>query len=311
MSLFSICANAVADTSFPQQVQLFGNPDQTAIALIACARRAVKDLIRHNNVGWTALVSEYDFQTNSVTLTGDVTVGSPVIANVSSIGGLTPGIFYYTGNLFPNNAIIQSIGTTTITLNQNATAGGLAQSIIFGQAGYALPADFGSFVDSTMWDRSRFWSMRGPLSPQQWQMYKSSVIGKATIERRWRVKQPVQGINGTTYFFIDPTPAAGSQLVFEYNSNSPILSATGTPQKDWLADTDSCKLDEYVIELGVKYRMLRRFGYDYSVEFDEFERAADVYVANDGGMGILSISPEPDLSLIGPWNVPETGYGNQ
>jgi hypothetical protein len=153
--------------------------------------------------------------------------------------------------------------------------------------------------------------MRGPLTPQQWQLYKSSVIGKATIERRWRVKQPVAGTSGKAYFFIDPTPGDnGSALVFEYNSNSPILSVTGTPQTGWIADTDTCKLDEYIIELGVKWRMLKRFGYDYSVELDEYERAADVYVANDGGAGILSISPDPELGLIGPWNVPESGYGS-
>jgi hypothetical protein len=143
-------------------------------------------------------------------------------------------------------------------------------------------------------------------------LYKSSVIGKATLERRWRVKQEViPGKPGKTFFFIDPTPGDNnSTLVFEYNSNSPILSTVGVPQTDWMADTDTCKLDEYVVELGVKYRMLRRFGYDFSIELDEWERACDVYVANDGGAGILSISPEPNLTLIGPWNVPESGYGH-
>jgi len=301
---------------------IINNPDQTAIALLTCARRSVEDLIRHNNGGWTALISEWNFTTNAVTITGDVTLGGSIISNCSTTVGLQAGIFNYAGNMFPNNSIIQSVDSPTqITMNQNATAGGLAQRHVFGQAGYQLPTDFKSFVDSTMWDRSRFWAMRGPMTPQQWQLYKSSMMGKASIQRRWRVKQHITLMGpdnipnpqlGVTYFFIDPTPTdVGSQLVFEYNSNSPILSALGNPQKDWQADTDGCKLDEYIIELGVRWRMLKRFGYDYSTEFDEYERAADVYVANDGGAGILSISPDPDLGLIGPWNVPESGYGNQ
>jgi hypothetical protein len=310
LSLLTLANNAISDTSFVQVSQVFGNPSQQAIALLACARRAVRDLIRHNNGGWTALISEYDFQTKTVTVTGDITQGSPVIINIPNTATLTAGIFGYSGPDFPNNTVIKSVdGVNQVTMNQNAVATDIGATITFPQAGYALPTDFGSFVDSTMWDRSRFWAMRGPMTPQQWQLYKSSVIGKATLERRWRVKQPVGGIDGTSYFFIDPTPGdTGSALVFEYNSNSPIMSGV-IPRTDWVTDADTCKLSEYVLELGVKWRMLKRFGYDYSVELDEYERAVDVYAANDGGAGILSISPEPDLSLIGPWNVPESGYG--
>lgn len=312
MSLLSIVNNAVSDTSFVQVSQVFGNPSQTAIALLACARRAVKDLMRHNNGGWTALISEYNFQTNSITTQGDVTAGSPTIVNIPNTVGLQAGLFTYSGGDFPNNTIIQNVDSVSqVTMTQNAVNTNVGATVIFAQSGYPLPADFGSFIDETMWDRSRYWQMRGPLNPQQWQMYKSSVIGRATIQRRWRIKQPVGGTQGTTYFFIDPTPTDDdSPLVFEYQSNAPILTTSGVPHTDWTTDADTCKLDEYIIELGVKWRMLKRFGYDYSVELDEYERAADVYTARDGGMSILTISPEPDLTLIGPWNVPESGFGS-
>lgn len=312
MSLLSICNNAVSDTSFVQVTQVFGNPSQSAIALLACARRSMRDLMRKNNGGWTALISEYNFTTNSVTTTGDVTAGSPTIMNIPNTAGLVAGTYSYSGNLFPNNTLIRNVDSVNqLTMNQNASATQAGATIILAQAGYPLPSDFGRFVDETFWDRSRFWQMRGPLSPQQWQMYKSSVIGRATIQRRWRVKQPVGGTLGATYFFIDPTPTDNnSALVFEYHSNAPILTAANVPKQDWTTDSDTSKLDEYILELGVKWRMLKRFGYDYSVELDEYERAVDVYVAQDGGMGILSISPEPDLTLIGPWNVPESGYGS-
>jgi hypothetical protein len=311
MSLLSLTNNAIADTSFVQVSQIFGNPSQTAIALLGCARRAVRDLIRHNNGGWTALVSEWNFQTNAITVNGDVAQGSPTIVNIANTAGLQAGIFTATGGFFPNNSVILNVDSVNqLTLNQNATASATGVDIVFAQAGYPLPSDFGSFVDQTMWDRSRYWAMRGPMNPQQWQMYKSSIIGKASIQRRWRVMQPPGGTQGIHYFFIDPPPTdVGSPMVFEYNSNSPILTGT-TAHKEWTTDADTCKLDEYIIELGVRYRMLKRFGYDYSVELDEFERAVDVYMANDGGMPILSLSPESDLSLLGPWNVPETGFGS-
>jgi hypothetical protein len=309
MSLLSLTNNAIADTSFVQVSQIFGNPSQTAIALLGCARRAVRDLIRHNNGGWTALVSEWNFQTNAITVNGDVAQGSPTVVNIANTAGLQAGIFTATGGFFPNNSVILNVDSVNqLTLNQNATASATGVDIVFAQAGYPLPSDFGSFVDQTMWDRSRYWAMRGPMNPQQWQMYKSSIIGKASIQRRWRVMQPPGGTQGQAYFFIDPAPTDdNSPMVFEYNSNAPILTGT-TPHQEWTSDADTCKLDEYVIELGVRYRMLKRFGYDYSVELDEFERAVDVYMANDGGMAILSMSPESDFGLLGPYNVQEGNY---
>ncbi len=33
-------------------------------------------------------------------------------------------------------------------------------------------------------------------------------------------------------------------------------------------------------------------------------------LATDGGAAILNLTPTEQLSLIGPWNLPETGYGN-
>lgn len=311
MSLLTIANNAVSDTSFAQTSQIFGNPDQTAIALLGCARRAVRDLMRHSNGGWTVLTEEYNFTTNATTVVGDVTQGSRVIVNIADTSALTAGIFSAVGGFFPNNTVIQSVDSVNqMTMSQAATVTQVGVTITLGQSGYPLPADFGHFIDGTMWDRTRFWQMRGPLSPQQWQVYKSSVIGRSAVQRRWRVKQPPNNVGTTSYFFIDPTPTdAGSALVFEYSSNSPILTGT-IPHTDWTTDADTCKLDEYVVELGVKYRMLRRFGYDYSVELDEWERAVDVYAANDGGMPILSLAPDYDLGLISAWNVPESGYGS-
>ncbi len=91
-----------------------------------------------------------------------------------------------------------------------------------GSSDYMLPTDFRSMIDDTLWDRTRFWRMRGAMSPQQWQLYKSSIIGRATIERRWRIRVPSGAAAGeATSFSIDPAIGAtdtSSQFVFEYVS---------------------------------------------------------------------------------------------
>jgi len=172
-----------------------------------------------------------------------------------------------------------------------------------------LPSDFRQPVDNTLWDRSRFWSMRGPQSPQQWQLYKSSVIGRASIQRRFRFRRQ-QGGTGMV-FSIDPVPTDnGSQLVFEYVSNAWCQSATGVLQSSWQADTDTGILDEYLITLGLLWRVLARKGLSYAAELDEYEREVAKAMSKDGGAPTLDLSPPDRLSIIGPWNLPETNFGN-
>jgi hypothetical protein len=181
-----------------------------------------------------------------------------------------------------------------------------------GTSDYTLPADFRSLVNDTLWDRSRFWRMRGAMSPQQWQLFKSSIIGRATIERRWRLRLPSGSPAGATVQFeIDP-PITGdttSTFVYEYVSRNWCISLANVTQPDWVADTDVSLLDESVLELGVIWRLLHRLGLDYSVEKDEFDYRLDMLVARDGGTAILDIAPYDRLTLIGPYNVPETGFG--
>ena len=333
MSLLSICTNAANDAGVNVPATIIGNADPAAARLLQMARRSARDMAEHAN--WTALTVENVF-----------------IAN--------------------------------------------------GTSDYMLPADFRSLVNDTLWDRSRFWRMRGAMSPQQWQMFKSSIIGRATIERRWRLRVPSGDPGGAAVQFeIDP-PITGdtvSTFVYEYVSrnwcasttlkqavsavvagggtgyaigntwtpnlggagavnSSPILTVTsvlpggiiataeittpgnitpplpGNPvaqlstsgigtgatftmgwgnatQSDWVADTDISLLHEDVLELGVIWRLQRRLGLDYSEEQDEFYRRLDLLAARDGGTATLDLAPYDRLTLIGPYNVPETGFGPQ
>lgn len=175
-----------------------------------------------------------------------------------------------------------------------------------GQTAFALPSDFRSMVNDTLWDRSRYWALRGALSPQQWQVYKSSIIGTATIEQRWRIRiQSGSGAGSAPEFTIDPTIAAtdNSTFVYEYVSANWCVSATGTPQSQWQADSDTALLDEDLIELGITWRLMRRLGLSYEEEREEYEREVDKAVARDGGTATISIVPNPRLILVGPYNV--------
>jgi hypothetical protein len=90
-------------------------------------------------------------------------------------------------------------------------------------------------------------------------------------------------------------------------SNAWCKSAGGVAQSTWAADSDTGILDEYLIKLGLCWRVLRRLGMSYADELDEYERALAKALAHDGGAAILA--PAAGLALVGPWNVPESNFG--
>ena len=135
----------------------------------------------------------------------------------------------------------------------------------------------------------------------------SSVIGRASIQRRFRFREEA----GVQVFSIDPVPTDnGSALVFEYVSNAWCQSSGGTAQALWEADTDIGILDEYLMMLGVRWSVLRRLGLSYAEEMEEYERQVSKAIGADGGAAILDLTPGDRLTLIGPWNLPETNFGN-
>ncbi len=229
---------------------------------------------------------------NSFVVSGTGLLNNSVVVDIAHP---SPTVYEYTTNLPPS-----STGAGTFT---------------FSQTDYALPADFARSIDGTFWDRTRYWQMRGALSPQNWQLYRSSIYGKATIERRWRFRNSdwlssMSGTPSTNILSIDPTPIDnGSILVFEYNSNGWCADAdTGARQTQWLADTDVGVIDEYLIYLSVKWRLLRRMGVSYQEEKDEYDREVDLAVARDGGTAVLNLTPMRGIGLLSPLSVQDGNY---
>ncbi len=312
MTLLSLVRQEAAYCQIAQPGALIGSNDATAKFLLAAAQDEGQAIARKKTGGWVSMIQEYNFMTVAIgPLSGSIANtgagGVAVITGLSSTTGIAATSFIASGTGVQNNSLIASVDSPTqVTLTLAATTTG-AGTFNFGKSDYALPSDFQRPIDNTFWDRTRYWAMRGPMDPQQWQLYKSSVIGNASIQRRYRFRQ----ISGTQVLSIDPVPFDnGSQLVFEYVSNAWCKNAvTGALQSSWLLDTDLGIIDEYLIQLGLRWRILRRGGFSYSEELDEYTREVDKAISQDGGAKILNMTPAENLTLIGPWNIPETGFG--
>ena len=314
MSLLSICTQVANDLALAVPTAIVGNSDETATRLLAQAQAEGEALARKPENGWVCMILEHDFTTAATpsNISGSVTNvgGFAVVSGLTLNNKVQVQTWQGYGTGLQNNSVVTAVTNadpnSSVTLSLPPASTGVG-TFTFGQSDYPLPTDYQRPIDNTMWDRSRFWSMRGPQSPQQWQLYKSSVIGRASIQRRFRFRE----IGGAPHFSVDPVPTDnGSNLVFEYVSNAWCKSSGGTPQTMWEADTDVGILDEYLLTLGVRWRMLRRLGFSYQEELDEYERQVSKAMAKDGGQAILDMTPSDRLTLIGPWNLPETGFGN-
>lgn len=314
MSLLSMAQDIAADTPVGTVNALFGNSDVSAIRLLAALQRAGEVLSKYKNSGWTILVREFEFTTKAVNTFGNLTNNSPVVTGIPDTSQILPVLMGVSGAGVQGNTYVQTVDSPTqVTMNKpsTSTAAGTGVPINFGQDAYQLPSDFRRHLSDTDWDRGRRWPLIGPRSPQQWQLYKSGLIGVATFQRRWRIKPRV--VNGViaNYFTIDPVPFDNdTTLVFEYVSGAWCSSAAGAPQTRWQADTDVSLIEEDILKLDARWRFLRRLGLSYSDEMSEaFAECAKAY-ALDGGMPILDLAAQYETTLVGPWNVPDSGFGN-
>lgn len=93
---------------------------------------------------------------------------------------------------------------------------------------YILPGDYDRTLSETWWNRTQRWPLIGPMTPQDWQLYKSGLITQIP-RQRFRVKYWA-----TKQFFIDPTPTSsenGQTCVYEY------ITRTVFRPKTWVAST--------------------------------------------------------------------------
>lgn len=171
------------------------------------------------------------------------------------------------------------------------------------QANYAFPSDLQYFINTTGWDRTQKWPLRGPVSPQEWQVLKSGTIGSVGPRTRFRI------MAGEIYF--DPTPAsAGDTLVLEYYSDGWCESTGGAAQTLWQADTDVPVLPDDCFILGLMWRFKRAKGLDYGQERDTYEKLVSRELARSGAAPVVDLTgANTSLRFLDEDNLPDTGYG--
>lgn len=313
MSLLSMVQTVCMEIGIPVPTAALTSTDPQILQLAALAQREGHELASCpvKDGTWSALQRQYLFTTQFVALTGCSTVLNSAVVTVPSTTGLAvgwacPGPI---GSGLASSAVILSIGTTSVTLDQVATATATGLALTFGQIAYPFPSDYDHVTNATAWDRQNRWQMLGPLTPQEWQTLKSGVSPSGP-RRRFRV----QG----NQFLLDPPPTSNAVLVYEYTSSG-FCAPAGTVvspqsaafQSSWLLDTDIGVLSEDLMTLGVKWRWLRAKGFAYDEEFRTYTDARERAASRDGGgaRALVMNRQVASTQLISASQIPDTGYG--
>lgn len=167
---------------------------------------------------------------------------------------------------------------------------------------YSLPSDFDRFIHNTEWNDTTAFRLFGPMADEDWQADLSGLVA-GTVDNRFQLRAD----GAANRLFIRPMPTSSENLTFFYACNTWCASNGGQRQSAFAADTDVLLLDDFVFELGLKWRMLRAANRVYTDELAEFLLELGKRKALDGGMKTLSISGPDEWSPMA--NTGETGFG--
>lgn len=163
-----------------------------------------------------------------------------------------------------------------------------------------IATDWAGFIDQTLWNRSARRRLYGPVDPAEWQAYKAQSTFPVTDTFTLR----------GALWLMQPTPAAGQMIAYEYRSANWCQSNGAVAQSAWVADTDTGILSERLMGLGLiwRYRQNRRL--DWMPDHENYLNEVDADLARDRPRKILDLKnggpPQRVPGLVVPegyWNV--------
>jgi hypothetical protein len=304
-SLLQIVQAVQSELGLPTDTVVVSSLNVTTQQMYAYANQEIEELFRVYD--WTALQTEFNLVVNPpTTVTGTITLNSPVITSVSSTAGIVAWNFQVAGLSIPVAARVTAVnaGASTITMDMEATGTTSQTTITFSQDTYPEPADFDRFINKTWWDRTNHWSLLGPDSPQMDQWHRSGIVAFGP-RRHWRQIGNPAAVNN---YRLWPPPSEiinPLQLVFEYVSNNAVSVAgsTSTFSPLFANDTDIPVLNDRAIIMGIKWRFWEQKGFDWTSKRTDYDRFVQRLIARDGGRKSLMLASKPASILINSYQV--------
>lgn len=301
-TLLQLVNTTQAELGLPQSSTVIGNADPTTVQMLALLNLELDELRSEKQQGWTVLQTEFNLIVEvPITTTGDLNAQSPIITNIPDTTGLEANFWQVIADGVPQGGarIISVDSTTQVTMNMEAISSVTASEIIFAKDTYELPEAFDRYIGNTWWDRTNYWALFGPDSPQLDQLHRSGIFTTGP-RRHFRQIGPY-----TNRYRIWPAPAELTeplQLVFEYISKNTVLDVTASVQPTFIQyftdDTQYSVLDDRALIMGLKWRFWSQKGLNWVPLRTDYKRYVDKLKARDGGNTTKSLVRSPSPYLI-------------
>lgn len=300
------------ELGLPIAATVVGNTDATTTQLFYLANRCVDELRRAHPTGWQVCQFEYNIVVEApLTRTGTLTQDSATITAISSTtAGISTWLYAISADGVPQAARVLTVATsvtTQLTMTMQYTGETTTGAdITFARDTYAMPSDYDWTQNQTHWDRTNYWSLIGPDSPQTYQWHESGIFTTGP-RRRFRQLSPY-----SSQWRIWPPPFEIEnplQLVFEYLSVNAVVATGGTTYKQYFtADTDTSILDENAIVMGIKWMFFEIKGFNVMNSKNDWIDYVQKLIARDGAAPTLKLAKSFDPLFISSANVQDGNF---
>jgi hypothetical protein len=297
-TLLQLIQQATGEMGLAVPTVVTGSTNADTIQQLALLNAVGYELLRQHP--WQALLKAKINTPSYSTLTGDTTIASATVSNITTAGIDTTYAISGTG-VNQGTYVDSIIGGTSLAMTQLATATATGTSFTLSKVKFAMPADYDRPVDRTQWDKVKHWEMLGPETPQQWEWLISGYISTGP-RIRFRIV-------GNKFEIWPPITSTTEQFGFNYISSYWVADTTGTAKGSFTADTDTCIFPDRLMVLGLKKKYFEVKGFDAGAYVNDFATELDIAKANDTGSPTLAMSPRLSNVLINWTQIPDSGYG--
>lgn len=298
-TLLEIVQRAAGELGLTVPSSVVGNQALDVTQLYYLVNGLGNDLMR--GYIWQSANAQHIVTVTYTTITGDTTLNSSSLTNVSSISGIDTNYGVAGAGINQACYVASAPSGTTIPLSQPATSTNVGATYTLTKVKYAMPSDYDRQINRTHWDKSKHWEMLGPETAQEWEWLISGYIATGP-----RIRYRIFG----DYFQIWPFTASTDTLGFEYISNGWAFNAAGTVRSSqFTADDDYCMFPDRLMVTGLKLRYFDAKGFDSTALQLTYDSQLNIAQANDAGARTLSMNPKFSSVLITADNTPDSGYG--
>ena len=277
MTLLELIRTMCAQLGVVEPNSVIGNNDRTVSQMRALLTTLGSDIVVQHD--WRQLRKEAILITRAMTVRATLTQGSSTVT-LADASALSDN-YVASGEGIPQYARVTSKTSNTVTLDQPCTKTG-EFDVTFSQARFRLPTDWARQVPLTEWNRSTQWPIKGPITPQAWQQFKSGI----TYRGPWEVFRLVGN-----HMIVMPPPPSGLTFAFDYISKNWVVEEGGQTKAIPTQDTDTFIFSDSMLMTGLKARWFDVHGMDSTVEKADFAGLLNTAKGQDSSADALTISP--------------------